>query len=421
MNKYKLKSEANPSLVVVRDNKTKWYLPETRRAGYRNLHKINRYGLLYRSDLVLKLNKKYNKKIQNIPSVKKIINHKYFCSLLVGKDQDILFEKYASDFTNKTPQTIMSITKMFVNLFIGELVKKKIIKLNHKISKYLPNIGTGYAKATIQDVLDMNIENAYSEDYTDPYTSSYMHEPVCGWRLPKDLNEKIGQEEFLNKIKANKGKNLNNKTGISQYKSANTDVLGLLIEKVSKLNKVIKKNQKNLTKSNLFIFGIKPTIPSSEYGYFYTKKIKGNINRVSKFIEKPNLAKAKQIISKKGYWNSGMLFLRKDSIIYNFKKYQPSIYRACSKAVSKAKFKNNVYYLNKKAFIKIPAKSFDYAILEKSKDINAINLNIPWSDLGSWKEILNIYNKNKSKYFKKSNVFLDLGADLQIYIMAKVF
>ena len=234
MNKYKLKSEANSSLVVVRDNKPIWYLPESRIAVYRNLHKINRYGLLYRSDLVLKLNKKYNKKIQNIPSVKKIINHKYFCSLLVGKDQDILYEKYASDFTNKTPQTIMSITKMFVNLFIGELVKKKIIKLNHKISKYLPNIGTGYAKAKIQDVLDMNIENAYSEDYTDPYTSSYMHEPVCGWRLPKDLNEKIGQEEFLNKIKSNKNKDLSNKTEFSHYKSANTDVLGLLIEKVSK-------------------------------------------------------------------------------------------------------------------------------------------------------------------------------------------
>ena len=178
-----------------------------------------------------------------------------------------------------------------------------------------------------------------------------------------------------------------------------------LIEKVSKLNKVIKKNQKNLTKSNLFIFGIKPTIPSSEYGYFYTKKIKGNINRVSKFIEKPNLAKAKQIISKKGYWNSGMLFLRKDSIIYNFKKYQLSIYRACTKAVSKAKFKNNVYYLNKKAFIKIPAKSFDYAILEKTREINAIKLDIPWSDLGSWKEICKMYGKTKQRYFKKKNVF----------------
>ena len=234
MSNGKLKSEVNPSLVVLRDNKPKWYLPETRREGYRNLHKINRYGLLYRSDLVLKLNTKQNKNIENIPSVKKMVNHKYFCSLLVGKDQDILYEKYANDFTEKTPQTIMSITKIFVNLFVGELVEKKIISLKDKISKYLPNIGTGYAEATIQDVLDMNIQNAYSEDYTDPYTSSYMHEPVCGWRLPKDLNEKIGQEEFLNKIKSNKNKDLSNKTEFSHYKSANTDVLGLLIEKVSK-------------------------------------------------------------------------------------------------------------------------------------------------------------------------------------------
>ena len=241
MSNFKLKSEANPSLVVLRDNKPKWYLPESRREGYRNLHKINRYGLLHRSDLVLKLNKKHNKKIENIPSVKKIISHKYFCSLLVGKDQEILFEKYASDFTEKTPQTIMSITKMFVNIFIGELLEKKLIDLNKKISHYLPNIGSGYASATVQDVLDMNIVNSYSEDYTDPYTSSFMHEPVCGWRLPSDLNDKMGQEEFLNSIQANEKKDLTNSTEFSHYKSANTDVIGVLIEKVSgkKLNQWI--------------------------------------------------------------------------------------------------------------------------------------------------------------------------------------
>ena len=241
MNSDKLKSEANPSLVVLRDNKPKWYLPESRREGYRNLHKINRYGLLYRSDLVLKLNKKYNKKIEDIPSVKKIIKHKYFCSLLVGKNQDILYEKYADDFTENTPQTIMSITKMFVNLFVGELIEKKIINLNKKISHYLPDIGSGYAAATIQDVLDMNIINSYSEDYTDPYTSSFLHEPVCGWRLPANLDDNMGQEEFLNTIKANKKKDLTNSTEFSHYKSANTDVIGVLIEKVSgkKLNEWI--------------------------------------------------------------------------------------------------------------------------------------------------------------------------------------
>ena len=63
-------SELNPSLVILRDNKAKWYLPETRRDGYRNLHKINRYGLLFRSDLVLKLNTNFNKDIEKKTSVK---------------------------------------------------------------------------------------------------------------------------------------------------------------------------------------------------------------------------------------------------------------------------------------------------------------------------------------------------------------
>tara|TARA_B100000579_G_C22831108_1_gene856012 strand:- start:104 stop:1267 length:1164 start_codon:yes stop_codon:yes gene_type:complete len=233
MSKNKLITEPNPNLVVLRDNKPKWYLPETRRDGYRNLHKINRYGLLYRSDLVLKLSQKINKDIENIPSVKRMINNKYYCSLLVGRGQEILFENYASDFSDKTPQTIMSITKMFVNLFIGELVEKKLINLNNKVSEYLPDIGSGYAAATIQDVLDMNIVNDYSEDYTDPYTSSFLHEPVCGWRLPDNLGENIGQEEFLNKIKSKNDKDLNNSSDKSHYKSANTDVIGLLIEKVS--------------------------------------------------------------------------------------------------------------------------------------------------------------------------------------------
>ena len=83
-----------------------------------------------------------------------------------------------------------------------------------------------------------------------------------------------------------------------------------LIEKAGLFNKAIKKNLKNLNKSNIFIFGIKPRMPSSEFGYFLTKKINSNINKVSKFIEKPSETKAKQIIKKKGYWNSGMFFFK---------------------------------------------------------------------------------------------------------------
>ena len=177
-----------------------------------------------------------------------------------------------------------------------------------------------------------------------------------------------------------------------------------LIEKLNIFNKAIKKNVKNLTDKNIFVFGIKPKNPSSEYGYFLTKK-KGKINKVTKFIEKPKLTKAKQIIKSKGYWNSGMFYLRKDSIINNFKKYRPSMYKNCLKSVENAKKINKAYYLNKNWFSKATAKSFDYSILEKSKDINAIKLDIPWSDLGSWKEISKIFNRDKAKYFNKKNVY----------------
>ena len=177
-----------------------------------------------------------------------------------------------------------------------------------------------------------------------------------------------------------------------------------LIENTNKFNAEIKKNKKFLNDKNIFIFGIKPNTASDQYGYFITKKT-NKLNKVTKFLEKPNQAKAKIIIKKGGYWNSGMFFLRKDSLINNFKKYQNNIFRNSSLAVLKSKLKQNTYYLNKRAFMKNPSKSFDFAILEKTRFINAIKLNIPWSDLGSWKEILLMFNKNKKKYFKKKNIY----------------
>ena len=177
-----------------------------------------------------------------------------------------------------------------------------------------------------------------------------------------------------------------------------------LIENNGKLNFEIKRHKKFLNDRNIFIFGIKPNSISDQFGYFITRKIK-NLNQVSRFIEKPNSTKAKKIVEKGGYWNSGMFFLRKDSLINNFKKYQKRIYKNSLLAVNKGKYKNNIYYLNKTAFIKNPSKSFDYAILEKTKKINAIKLDIKWSDLGSWKEILLMFKKNKKKYFKKKNIF----------------
>ena len=178
-----------------------------------------------------------------------------------------------------------------------------------------------------------------------------------------------------------------------------------MIEKTDEFNKALIFNTKYLNDDNIFIFGIKPQFPSSQFGYFITKKNSKGVNIVDKFIEKPDSKKAKLIIKKNGYWNSGILFANKISIINNFSKYQNKTLDLCIQSVFNSAISKNLYFLSKEPFKKIISKSFDYAILEKCKNVNAIKLNIPWSDLGSWKEITNVFRKNKSKYFKKKNVF----------------
>ena len=178
-----------------------------------------------------------------------------------------------------------------------------------------------------------------------------------------------------------------------------------LIGKINQFNKSINLYKNYLSDNNIFIFGIKPTSPSPEYGYFLTKKISKKLNTVVRFIEKPNKNKAKIIVKKKGYMNSGMFFARKDSLIASFKKYQYNIYKHCSNAVSKSKIHSNVNYLDKTSFKKLREISFDYAILEKSKNIYAIKLNLPLTDLGNWKEIWKFFKKFKSKSFIKKNIF----------------
>ena len=113
-----------------------------------------------------------------------------------------------------------------------------------------------------------------------------------------------------------------------------------LIEKINQFNKSIASNKKHLNDSNIFIFGIKPTSPSPEYGYFLTKRVSKGLNKVTRFIEKPDAKNAKKIIRKKGHWNSGMFFAKKSSIVKHFKKLQPGLFKLCYESVNK----KNVFY-----------------------------------------------------------------------------
>ena len=93
----------------------------------------------------------------------------------------------------------------------------------------MPWIGPGYFGASLQDVLNMNVQNDYDEDYANAEASVFQHEAATGMRLP--IGAEPTNRSFLAGINLAVGaRDTRNDTGCYLYKSANTDVLAFVAE-----------------------------------------------------------------------------------------------------------------------------------------------------------------------------------------------
>jgi CubicO group peptidase (beta-lactamase class C family) len=217
-------------LVVGESGRPGWNQPDRRRRAFHNMHDVFRYSLGIRAPHTLRLRKRVDRRIEDLPSVRRLTGTAYFSGMVVARGGDVLFERYAPDFGPHQPHSIQSVTKTTMNLVVGRLVEQGRIDLGREVRHYLPDIGSGYAAAAVQDVLDMNVINDYSEDYSDPYATVFLHEVAMGWRLPGPDQREITDREFVRGIKSSE---LANRTGLVQYKSANTDVIGEIAERTS--------------------------------------------------------------------------------------------------------------------------------------------------------------------------------------------
>ncbi|OBP77760.1 hypothetical protein BAE42_30585 [Mesorhizobium loti] len=225
-----LPSMANPDLATVFDNKARWNLPDYRRSCFHNLHTTTRYAMSLRAPGVLPLRKEIDWKIGGRPEVARYLAMPHFSAFVVVRDDRILYEAYAPDFGSHRPHPIMSITKTTLNLMLGRAVADGLVNLDEQVGTYLPEIGTGYAEATINAIADMNVANDFSEDTSDPYAAIYNWESANGWRLPPEGQMEGTTRSFICGIT---GGDLANRTGEMLYKSPNSDVLGWIVERVS--------------------------------------------------------------------------------------------------------------------------------------------------------------------------------------------
>lgn len=125
----------------------------------------------------------------------------------------------------------------------------------------------------------------------------------------------------------------------------------------------IKIEEKSL---NICLIGIKPTFPSTQYGY-----ILNNNEIVEEFKEKPKIDVAEKLIRENALWNSGIVVLK-------IKMLKEIINKYCN-------YKTYEEFL--KLYTTLPQNSFDKEVLEKTQNIGIIKSEESWNDLGTW-EIL---------------------------------
>ncbi len=142
------------------------------------------------------------------------------------------------------------------------------------------------------------------------------------------------------------------------------------------------------------IFGVKPTFPSSSYGYVKAgKKVSSSIYHLQKFVEKPSVKQAKKFIKTgKFFWHAGIFLAPARTILDSVRQFSPALFlRVLSLNVQKGKV------VPQKLFHALPSISFDYAILEKLKNAYLIRADFDWCDVGTWKSFDGLWPKDGSQ------------------------
>ena len=151
-------------------------------------------------------------------------------------------------------------------------------------------------------------------------------------------------------------------------------------------------------------FGIQPTGPETGYGYIE----RGEGARIASFKEKPDLAVAEEYLAKGNYfWNSGMFAFSAGTFMAEMEKFAPEMQAAMKEAVNKGVKDGHFFRLDKAAMVACPGDSIDYALMEKTGKGAVVAADLGWSDIGSWKALWDVLDKDDQGNVVRGDVILE--------------
>ena len=135
--------------------------------------------------------------------------------------------------------------------------------------------------------------------------------------------------------------------------------------------------------ADLVLMGIQPTYPSEKYGYIVPENNSSDscnpcsYKRVSRFTEKPSVAKAEELLKENAYWNGGVFAFRLSYMMNIVRKY-----------ITSDSFEDT-----RARYSEFPKISFDYEVAEKAESVAVVPFNGEWKDLGTWNTLTDELHK----------------------------
>ena len=166
-------------------------------------------------------------------TIREFLNKNYVDGIIILHDGKIIYERYPAGLKQEGIHAAMSVTKSFIGLLASILIAEKTIKPEKLVTDYLPELGkSGFAGATVQQVLNMTTAIQYSEDYNNPNAEVWQYSQAGN---PFKSEKYTGPQNIYDYLETVKKIPKQEHGELFGYKTINTEVMGWIISRVTNM------------------------------------------------------------------------------------------------------------------------------------------------------------------------------------------
>lgn len=224
--------------IAALTNKTNWLRPPYKYWSIKNVDKLFSVGKIARGDKVAKLGRgsmdlsglKIEQFDGKVYGFEEHLDSNRTDGFLVIHKAKIIYEKYFSNMTETSTHNWFSVSKSLTGVTAAILATEGKIDVRKPVLTYLPELkNTAWDGPTVQQVLNMEVNMKFDEVYLDPKSDAYKFSRVTRFVVnPKIKPEYDHVMDYFKSVK--KG---GNHEELFHYVSLNTEVLGMIIKKVT--------------------------------------------------------------------------------------------------------------------------------------------------------------------------------------------